>query len=138
MYLPSLRHIAILPCRKLPSSIRESHLAGEEIFLYEPDEIPTRILTYGKSSLQSESKSGTPGGTATLTFHTSEQLDTSEPLAFFAVTHEGVTKLIGAWEPPFPEITQTSDTGDAPSSTRGVTVTVKWSYLPVPVTFLNP
>lgn len=137
MYLPSLRHIAILPCRNLPRSIRETHLAGDELFLAD-EEIPTRILTYGKSSLQSESKSGTPGGTATLTFHTSEQLDTSEPLAFFAVTHEGATKLIGAWEPPFPEITLISDTGDAPSSTRGVTVTVKWSYLPVPVTFLNP
>lgn len=134
MFIPSLRHVAISPCAILPAEIRDSHLAGEEIFIDEP---PSLIPIHGKASLQAEEKSGSISGKTQLTFHTTLPIDIREPLAFFAYTHEGRILLLGAWEPPFPEITQTADTGETPSSQRSITITAKWSSLPIPVTFLS-
>lgn len=135
-HLPSLAKIAVLPASMLYPDCRSMSRAGISVPVLA---VPELIPFFGRASLTSEESTSDPlKAKSTLTFNISTDPDIHEPKAFIAEDHQGQRWLMGAFEPPFPEIRKNNTTGSSPTDTKQVTVTVSWTHPPVRCTVLLP
>lgn len=133
-YIPSLRRIAVLQASDLSPSLRSLSLSGEPVPVIAA---PVTLNFHGKASLRYELDSSSQlRAKSELSFSTTEAVGTDAPLAFIAEDHRGRRFLIGAFEPPFPQVKQTVYTGASPSDTYAVSVTVSWPHAPMICTAL--
>lgn len=115
---------------KIPEFARESALADIPVTILK---MPDLIHHFGDASLSVQSASGSLAAESKLIFSTSEDIDLSNPVSFIVETHSGDSLMIGAFEPPYPEIKKNYSTGASPKDRHAITYTVTWPSIPIPV-----
>lgn len=126
--IPSLSAVYVLPCAWLSPDIRILALSAVRPVVAAE---PLRLHIFGKASLTYEASVGDLSAKTELRFHCAAPVESPCPVAFIAETPDGILRLVGAAEPPFPVVKSSASTGESPSAAASVEVTVSWSSRPV-------
>lgn len=101
--LHSVKSICYLPCPLLPDDIILKHLSGMPVGVFNS---ATPIGLYGDASCEaaSEHDNGSSLEKSTLQFTTTDEIPTSQELAFVVEDVQGKSYVIGQKESPFPMV----------------------------------
>lgn len=101
--LHSVKSIGYLPCSLLPDDIILKHLSGMPVGVFNS---ATPIGLYGDASCEaaSEHDNGSSLEKTTLQFTTTDEIPTSQELAFVVEDVQGKSYVIGQKETPFPMV----------------------------------
>lgn len=99
--LPGITKVGTLPARSLQPDIMLQAMAGIKVEIFKA---PQWLKAVKRAKIQTEEdeSEGERLQSAKLTFFSTEHIDAEEPQAFFALTADGRTLLIGTAEPPYP------------------------------------
>lgn len=132
---PSLKTIAFLRCDDLRPDIRMLAAAGLPVAV---DAQPEVIRHFGKAGLSGSLTPSSLSGSSKLSFSSASAIIPGAPVAFIAEDHNGSRWLIGAFEPPFPEIEQKFLSGVSPKDQARIDFSVSWQFPPVKVAVWLP
>ena len=101
--LHSVKSICYLPCPLLPDDIILKHLSGMPVGVFNS---ATPIGLYGDASCEADSEhdNGSSLEKSTLQFTTTDEIPTSQELAFVVEDVQGKSYVIGQKESPFPMV----------------------------------
>lgn len=108
--LPGIKRIQIIRCSDLPKGLMLHSICGCELAISAPAETiefsGRPILSWEGSKLNGKNQEK-----STLQFSTIHPLPEGEHLAFVVTCADGSQKLIGTFEPNYPEVTYEETTG---------------------------
>ena len=101
--LHSVKSIGFLPCSLLPDDLLLKHLSGMPVSVFNS---ATPIGLYGDASCEaaSEHDNGSSLEKTTLQFTTTDEIPTSQELAFVVKDVQGKSYVIGQKEYPYPMV----------------------------------
>lgn len=108
--LPGIREIYSVDCEKLQPNIRQIAASGNFVAV-QTTAHRIRLNDSPSLSVSSENKSGSTSQSVTLKFSTPDKPQFDSQLGFIAVDQAGNRYLIGAGEPPYPQIKITRSSG---------------------------
>lgn len=109
----------------LPNSVRLAQRAGISVPVAA---VMTRLDPFGQATIRTENTRD--GHTVRLSFLSVIDLDLGLPLAFVARDRRGRLFLIGASEPPYPEVSKTDSSGTGSADRAAISYEIEWKHLP--------